>query len=434
MDVRTKAIATLASLLVLGSAGSAGATTVTLGPSALRIGGGAFYCDGPAACASKSFVHITGMGGALLSTGRGKVVTWRVGASVGSGSSVELWVVRGTGASTTAVAGPSVATNVAGGDNAVNPPLPFETGDSIAVTSLVGPRSSVGIFDTPGGSMRMFTPGFTALNSPLTAPTDNAFQMQFNADVVLAPVVSDSGPAAGPSSGGTAVTISGRDLDSVTRVSFGGTPASAFSVVSPTAISATAPPGAAGSTVDVTVTGAGGTSAATAGARFSYVASSPPPGSGSGSGSGSADTTKPVLTRLAISPQAFLASGRGPSVSAARSAGGVVTYTLSEPARTTFTVKRKQAGLKLGGTCLKATRRVRSQLRGRPRPCSVLTPVRGSFASSGAQGPDRFRFTGRLGRRALPAGSYVLVAAPADAAGNNGRSRSAGFEIQQPKR
>ncbi|HEV7771684.1 MAG TPA: IPT/TIG domain-containing protein [Conexibacter sp.] len=429
MRIRTTVIAAVAALVVVGTASSAGATTVTLGPSSLTVGGGAFYCDGPVACASKSFVHITGMGGALVSTGRGKVVTWRVGASVGSGSSVEVWVVRRTGSSTTAVAGPSVATNVAGGDNTVSPPLPFEAGDSIAVTGLAAPTSSVGVYATTAGFMRMFTPGFTALNSPLTTPTDNAFQMQFNADVVLAPVVSDSGPAAGPSSGGAVVTISGSNLDGVTGVSFGGTPAPAFSVVSPTAISATAPPGAAGSTVDVTVTGLGGTSAAAPGARFSYVASSSPPPP---SGPGSADTTAPTLTRLAISPQAFLAAGRGPSASAAKTTGGVVSYTLSERARTTFTVKRKQAGIKVGGTCLKATRRVRSQLRGRPHRCSFLVSVSGSFAHSDVQGSNRFRFTGRLGRRALAAGSYVLLAAPEDAAGHRGRSRSAGFEIQQP--
>jgi hypothetical protein len=424
-------VAVVAALAVMGAASSAGATTVTLGPSTLTVGGGAFYCDGPAACASKSFVHITGMGGALVSTGRGKVVTWRVGASVGRGSSVELWVVRRTGSSTTAVAGPSVATNVAGGDNTVNPPLPFEAGDSIAVTGLAAPTGSVGVYGTTAGFMRMFTPGFTALNSPLTAPTDNAFQMQFNADVVLAPVVSDSGPATGPSSGGTAVTISGSNLDGATGVSFGGTPAPRFSVVSPTAISATAPPGAAGSTVDVTVTGLGGTSAAAAGARFSYVASSSPPPSGSGSGS--ADTTAPTLTQLAIAPGTFAAAGRGPSVSAAKTAGGAVSYTLSEPATTTFTVKRKQAGVKIGGTCVKSTRRVRSQLRGRPRRCDFIVPVRGSFTHSGVQGSNRFRFTGRLGHRTLTAGSYVLLAAPEDAAGNSGKSRSAGFQIQHPK-
>jgi hypothetical protein len=422
-------VAVVAALAVMGAASSAGATTVTLGPSTLTVGGGAFYCDGPAACTSKSFVHITGMGGALVSTGRGKVVTWRVGASVGRGSSVELWVVRRTGASTTAVAGPSVATNVAGGDNTVSPPLPFESGDSIAVTGLAAPTGSVGVYGTTAGFMRMFAPGFTALNSPLTAPTDNAYQMQFNADVVLAPVVSDSSPAAGPSSGGTVITISGSNLDGATGVNFDGTPASRFSVVSPTAISATAPPGAAGSTVNVTVTGVGGTSAAAPGARFSYVASSssPPPSSGG------SDTTVPVLTRLAISPQAFPAGSRGPSVSAAKTAGGVVTYTLSEPATTTFTVKRKQAGVKVGGTCVKSTRRVRSQLRGRPHRCDFIVSVRGSFTHSGVQGSNRFRFTGRLGRRALAAGSYVLLAAPQDAAGNSGKSRSVSFQIQQPK-
>ncbi len=424
MSIRRTVIAVVAALMVVGNAASAGATTVTLGPSSLTVGGSAFYCDAPAPCASRSWVHLAGMGGALVSAARGKVVTWRVGASASAGSAVELWVVRGTGAATTAVAGPSVATNVAGGDNAVNPALPFEAGDSIAVTGLPGgPSGSVGLYATAGGFMRMFAPGFTALNAPLTTSTDNAFQMQFNADVVLAPIVSDSGPATGFNSGGTTVTISGSNLDGATGVSFGGVAAPAFSVISSTAIAATAPPGAAGSTVDITVTGVGGASVAAPGARFSYVA--PPAGS---------DTTAPALTRLAISPQTFLAGSSGQSVSAAKAIGGVVTYRLSESARTTFTVKRKQAGVEVGRTCLKATRRVRSQLSGRPRRCDFLTPMRGSFAHSDVKGSNHFRFTGRLGHKALAAGRYVLLATPEDAAGNSGTSRSASFEIRRPKR
>lgn len=118
-------------------------------------------------------------------------------------------------------------------------------------------------------------------------------------------------------------------------------------------------------------------------------------------------------------------------MAAARAAGGVVTYRLSEPARTTFTVKRKQAGLKVGRSCLKATRKLRSQLRGRPRTCDVLTPVRGSFAYSGAQGSNRFRFTGRMSGRGLAAGRYVLSAVAVDAAGIKGRTHTAGFAIRR---
>lgn len=343
----------------------------------------------------------------------------------GAGATAQLWVVRASDGVTRAVAGPSVATDVAGGANVVSPPLAFEPGDSIAVTALPRPGTftSVGIRVTPGtGATRAFAPGFTALDSPLTTSRDGVQQMQFNADVVLAPTVTETSPAIGPSSGGTSVTITGRDLDGATGVSFGGAPASSFAVVSPTTITATAPAGTGGSTVDVTVTGPGGTSAAVPGARFSYAASlTPPPPV--------PDTTAPRLTELAISPRAFFAAAGGPSAVAARAAGGVVTYRLSEAARTTFSVKRKQPGLEVGRTCIKATRRVRAQLRGRPRRCDVLASVRGSFSRDGVEGSNRFRFTGRLGRRSLPPGRYVLVAATRDAAGVKGRTRTAAFAI-----
>ncbi len=77
--------------------------------------------------------------------------------------------------------------------------------------------------------------------------------------------------AAGPSSGGTSVTITGTGFTGATQVDFGPTPAASFAVVSDTSITAvspTAPPG----TVDVTVTGPGGTGATVPLDRFTFVA------------------------------------------------------------------------------------------------------------------------------------------------------------------
>lgn len=76
------------------------------------------------------------------------------------------------------------------------------------------------------------------------------------------PSVTGVSPADGPAGVTTGVTISGTNLFGATAVNFGGTPAVSFSVTSNSAISATAPPGSAG-TVDVTVVTPGGTSAVT---------------------------------------------------------------------------------------------------------------------------------------------------------------------------
>ncbi|MET9062867.1 IPT/TIG domain-containing protein [Streptomyces antibioticus] len=82
------------------------------------------------------------------------------------------------------------------------------------------------------------------------------------------PTIASLTPASGPTSGGTAVTITGTNLDSTESVTFDGTPAP-FSVINATTLSAVTPPGAAGA-VDVVVTNAAGSDTETG--AFTYVA------------------------------------------------------------------------------------------------------------------------------------------------------------------
>jgi parallel beta-helix repeat protein len=84
------------------------------------------------------------------------------------------------------------------------------------------------------------------------------------------PAVSTVSPADGPAGGGTVVTITGTHLNYATDVNFGTTSASVVVVVSDTQISATSPPGGAGTVVDITVTTPSGTSAAGASDEFTY--------------------------------------------------------------------------------------------------------------------------------------------------------------------
>jgi hypothetical protein len=77
---------------------------------------------------------------------------------------------------------------------------------------------------------------------------------------VSAPVITDVEPSQGPLTGGNAVVISGTGFTGTTQVEFGGVDA-IFVVNSDSEITATAPPGNAPGTVDVTVTTSGGTSA-----------------------------------------------------------------------------------------------------------------------------------------------------------------------------
>jgi alpha-tubulin suppressor-like RCC1 family protein len=82
------------------------------------------------------------------------------------------------------------------------------------------------------------------------------------------PTVASVSPSAGPTAGGTTVTITGSGLGGASAVHFGSAGASSFMVDSSSSITAVAPAGTG--TVDVTVTGPSGTSAVSPGDRFSY--------------------------------------------------------------------------------------------------------------------------------------------------------------------
>jgi hypothetical protein len=88
-----------------------------------------------------------------------------------------------------------------------------------------------------------------------------------------APTVLGVSPSSGPASGGTQVTISGSGFAAPVTVRFGTEPATAVTVVSPSTLEATAPPGSG--TVDVTVTDAGGTSVIGPSDRFTYLSTQP---------------------------------------------------------------------------------------------------------------------------------------------------------------
>ncbi len=88
---------------------------------------------------------------------------------------------------------------------------------------------------------------------------------------VAAPAISSVSPSSGPAAGGTSVTIAGSGFTGATDVSFGGTPAASYTVDGDAQITATSPAHLAG-TVDVSVTGPGGTSAISGADEFTFVA------------------------------------------------------------------------------------------------------------------------------------------------------------------
>ncbi|MGA2059489.1 MAG: IPT/TIG domain-containing protein [Thermoguttaceae bacterium] len=113
--------------------------------------------------------------------------------------------------------------------------------------------------DTPG-------PVDITVNTPYGTTTDSS---AFN--YYLPPIVTAISTSVGPTAGGTALTISGTNLWSVTAVSFGSIAATSFTYnYSDGTISAVSPTGSV-STVDVTVVNPGGTSPVSSADQFTYL-------------------------------------------------------------------------------------------------------------------------------------------------------------------
>ncbi|MCQ8836550.1 IPT/TIG domain-containing protein [Streptomyces malaysiensis] len=114
-------------------------------------------------------------------------------------------------------------------------------------------------------------PGSGTVHITVTGSGGTSNGVAYSYVSVPAPVLTGISPASGPASGGTTVTLTGSGVAGATAVRFGSTPASSFTVVSATQITAVAPPGSG--TVQVTVTTPGGTSN---GVAYSYVSAPVP--------------------------------------------------------------------------------------------------------------------------------------------------------------
>jgi hypothetical protein len=140
---------------------------------------------------------------------------------------------------------------------------------------------------------------------------------------VAASTVTAVNPTSGVSTGGIEVTIIGTNFTGATSVQFGGTVASAFSVVSSTALTAVAPAGSG--TVDITVTNGDGTSATSAADQFTYVAA---PVAGAVSVTvGYDNSANPITLNLGGGTAITVVIPSGPSHGTLSVVGTSVTYT-----------------------------------------------------------------------------------------------------------
>lgn len=155
-----------------------------------------------------------------------------------------------------------VAINVGPGDHGVlgcRVPTPQSaTTSSPPTTSETSTSTTTSTTSTSTTTASTTTTSTTTTTTSTTIPPDP-------------PTVTSLSPVKGPTTGGTAVTITGARFAGATGVTFGSTPASSFTVDSDTSIRAVAPVGSVG-VVDITVTTADGTSATGAGREYTYGA------------------------------------------------------------------------------------------------------------------------------------------------------------------
>ncbi len=132
-----------------------------------------------------------------------------------------------------------------------------------AATSVVVVNATTVTATTPSGAAGAAN---VSLTTPYGSPTaSGAFTYQLYAT----PTISSVSPNTGPTTGGTAITITGTNLTGASSVTIGGVAATSVSVVSSTTVTAVTPAGTIGAKT-VSVTTPGGTASLTSG--FTYGA------------------------------------------------------------------------------------------------------------------------------------------------------------------
>ena len=107
--------------------------------------------------------------------------------------------------------------------------------------------------------------------------------------------------------------------------------------------------------------------------------------------------------------------------------GTTFKFTLSEAATVTFAIERKTSGRRVKGKCVKKTR-----TNARNQKCGLFKRV-GAFRAQRAAGPNRKKFSGRIGKTTLKPGSYRALLTAVDAAGNKSKPARIAFTVVKPK-
>jgi hypothetical protein len=155
------------------------------------------------------------------------------------------------------------------------------------------------------------------------------------------------------------------------------------------------------------------------------------PGGGAGTGTNPIDPVPGNPNVDASIRNSVFARGRGPTpvnLSGRRIPRGTTfRYTLSEQAAVAILIERKLPGRRRGRRCERPSSRNAGG-----RRCTRLQRRRPTLTRAGQAGVNTVPFTGRLGTRALPLGSYRASFTATDAAGNRSRPDRVNFRIVAP--
>jgi hypothetical protein len=430
---RSSVVAALAAAMLLPA--YAHATTVRLGPELTPESSTLFDCREE--CPGVTLAQLVSPGVSEEAPASGLITSWRIAGHFGAPrlrvlrpAPEDTWIGDGTSAA---------ATHVKGEVNATS--LPIRAGDVIGVDLPAG-DNEIQVRDVaPSDSTQLLSwePAL-ADNGAAPEPSSEFFSKEIlvNADVVLAPVVSSVSPTSGSPAGGNAVTIGGLFLDGATSVSFGSTPASSFSVESSTQIIAIAPATAA-STVDVHISGPGGSSEVAPADRYTFATPAPT----TAAGTAPAVTTNPTPKALiqggpVLGPANPAVSGfgesaarwrRGRSLPHISSAGGTPVgttfgFSLNEPATVSLIFTEYVGGRRVRSRCVAVT----GGNAGKPK-CKRRVSA-GSLPFSAHAGSNKVRFQGRLSSaKSLKPGSYAVAVNARDSPGLQSPAQSLSFTI-----
>ncbi len=189
------------------------------------------------------------------------------------------------------------------------------------------------------------------------------------------------------------------------------------------------------------IPGGGGTTPGGGGSGAGAGAGS---GAGTGAGTGAATGTGAAavpaqrirLDAFALSRKTFARATTSTALAATAAAlpkkktvkktpkGTTIKYRISAPATVTILVEQITKGKRVGAKCVKSTKKLKKK-KNCTRYVKAAT-IKRVYKSAGAK---KLAFSGRAGRKVLPAGSYRMRASAAAGAGTTSVTRSASFKI-----